>query len=74
MARPHILFVQAQMIPWTRGLHGDESHVVESQMLIRDADGREVPFIFGSSAITCTLPRAGRLDAMLVQVRPRSLL
>ncbi len=32
MARPHILFVQAQMIPWARGLHGDARHDVESKL------------------------------------------
>ena len=36
MARPHILFVQAQMIPWARGLHGDARHDVESKLLSRD--------------------------------------
>ena len=39
MARPHILFVQAQMIPWSRGLHGDARHDVESKLLsIDDTD------------------------------------
>lgn len=38
MARPHIMFVQAQMIPWTRGLHGDARHDVEHKLLSRDAE------------------------------------
>ncbi|MBU3672570.1 MAG: DUF4437 domain-containing protein [Sinobacteraceae bacterium] len=36
MARPHIMFVQAQMIPWSRGLHGDARPDVECKTLSRD--------------------------------------
>ena len=36
MARPHIMFVQAQMIPWSRGLYGDARPDVESKVLSRD--------------------------------------
>ncbi|MFO1427918.1 MAG: DUF4437 domain-containing protein [Steroidobacteraceae bacterium] len=40
MARPHIMFVQAQMIPWARGLYGGARPDVETKMLSRDdADG-----------------------------------
>ena len=40
MARPHIVFVQAQMLPWIRGLYGDARADVEAKMLSRDdADG-----------------------------------
>jgi hypothetical protein len=38
MARPHICFVQAQMIPWARGLHGGARPDVESKVLSRDAE------------------------------------
>ena len=39
MARPHIMFVQAQMIPWRAGLHGDARPEVEHKLLsIDDAD------------------------------------
>ncbi len=36
MARPHIMFVQAQMIPWTQGLAGNARPDVESKTLSRD--------------------------------------
>ena len=36
MARPHIMFVQAQMIPWSRGLSGNARPDVESKTLSRD--------------------------------------
>jgi len=40
MARPHILFVQAQMIPWRKGLAGGARDDVDSKLLSRDdADG-----------------------------------
>lgn len=39
MARPHTCFVQAQRIPWSRGLHGGGRADVESKLLsIDDAD------------------------------------
>ncbi|MEZ5474538.1 MAG: DUF4437 domain-containing protein [Steroidobacteraceae bacterium] len=36
MARPHTCFVQAQMIPWSRGLYGGARPEVESKILSRD--------------------------------------
>lgn len=36
MARPHICFVQAQMIPWARGLYGGARPDVESKVLSAD--------------------------------------
>jgi len=40
VARPHTCFVQAQMIPWSRGLYGGARPEVESKILSRDnADG-----------------------------------
>jgi hypothetical protein len=40
MARPHIVFVQAQRIPWSRGLEGGTRPEVERKTLSRDdADG-----------------------------------
>jgi len=36
MARPHIVFVQAQMLPWIRGLYGDVRADVDAKMLSRD--------------------------------------
>ena len=36
MARPHIMFVQAQMIPWSRGLHGNARADVDCKTLSRD--------------------------------------
>ena len=40
MARPHICFVQAQMIPWSQGLYGGARPDVESKTLSRDdSDG-----------------------------------
>ena len=36
MARPHIMFVQAQMIPWSKGLHGNARLDVDSKILSRD--------------------------------------
>jgi hypothetical protein len=36
MARPHIMFVQSQMIPWSTGLHGEGRSDVESKILSRD--------------------------------------
>ena len=36
MARPHIMFVQAQMIPWSRGLHGNARPDVDCKTLSRD--------------------------------------
>ena len=40
MARPHTCFVQAQRIPWSHGLHGDNRAEVASKLLsVDDADG-----------------------------------
>jgi hypothetical protein len=36
MARPHICFLQAQMLPWQRGLYGGARDDVESKTLSRD--------------------------------------
>ena len=36
MPRPHIMFVQAQMIPWSKGLHGDARPDVEHKLLSLD--------------------------------------
>ena len=36
MARPHIMFVQAQMIPWSRSLHGNSRADVDCKTLSRD--------------------------------------
>ncbi len=39
MARPHIMFVQSQMIPWRKGLHGNARPDVDSKLLsIDDVD------------------------------------
>jgi Domain of unknown function (DUF4437) len=40
MTRPHTMFVQAQMIPWSKGLYGGARADVESKVLSRDdSDG-----------------------------------
>ena len=36
MARPHIMFVQAQMIPWSSGCHGALHADVDSKVLSHD--------------------------------------
>ena len=46
MARPHIMFVQAQMIPWSSGCHGGLHADVHSKVLSRDdVDGSATTII-----------------------------
>ncbi len=41
MTRPHIEFIQAQALPWKRGVHGGARPDVEAKVLSRDADSGE---------------------------------
>jgi len=46
MARPHIMFVQAQLIPWSTGCHGALYDDVHSKMLSQDdTDGSATTII-----------------------------
>lgn len=46
MARPHIMFVQSQMIPWSAGCHGQLHPDVQSKMLsMDDVDGSATSII-----------------------------
>lgn len=45
MTRPHVEFIQAQALPWTRGIHGDARPDVEAKVLSRDADSGEASIL-----------------------------
>jgi hypothetical protein len=45
MARPHILFIQAQDLPWSRGLYGSGREDVESKILSIDEAGTDATCI-----------------------------
>ncbi len=45
MARPHILFIQAQCLPWTNGLHGTGREDVQSKTLSIDEAGTDATCI-----------------------------
>jgi hypothetical protein len=57
MARPHILFVQAQRIPWSRGLAGGLRPEVESKLLSQDdTDGSATCIVRYPAGWTRTAP------------------
>jgi len=45
MARPHIMFVMAQDIPWQRGIYGPGRDDVEMKMLSIDEKGTDATTI-----------------------------
>lgn len=45
MARPHIMFIQAQCLPWARGLHGPGREDVDTKLLSIDEAGTDATCI-----------------------------
>jgi hypothetical protein len=45
MARPHIMFIQAQCLPWTRGLYGGGRQDVDVKLLSQDEQGTDASCI-----------------------------